>query len=65
MNIFSAAVQAPWLAFGIAMVFFWTMRLFFLAFNRWMRSRNIARQGWPTNPIMDADGDIVHPSDDD
>jgi hypothetical protein len=30
-------------------------------FNRWLRSRNIARHGWPTNPLMDADGDIIHP----
>ena len=29
--------------------------------SRWLRSRNIARHGWPTAPNMDADGDIVHP----
>ncbi|WIY25063.1 hypothetical protein [Parasedimentitalea psychrophila] len=36
-------------------------RYAFLTFNRWMRHRNISNQGWPTAPLMDADGDIVHP----
>lgn len=33
----------------------------FKAWNRTLRSRNIRSHGWPTNPLMDADGDIVHP----
>lgn len=33
----------------------------FRAYNRSLRARNIAARGWPTNPLMDADGDIVHP----
>lgn len=36
-------------------------RYAFLAWNRHCRSKNIALRGWPTNPLMDADGDIVHP----
>lgn len=37
---------------------------FYLAsasYNRHLRSLNIRARGWPTNPLMDADGDIVHP----
>ncbi|TIW26537.1 MAG: hypothetical protein E5V63_13250 [Mesorhizobium sp.] len=36
-------------------------RFAFLAYNRRLRSLNIRAQGWPTNPMMDADGDIVQP----
>jgi hypothetical protein len=32
----------------------------FRAYNRRLRSRNIAAHGWPTPPI-DADGDVVYP----
>ncbi len=32
----------------------------FKAYNRTLRSRNIAAQGWPTAPV-DADGDVVYP----
>lgn len=32
----------------------------FWALNRYFRSRNIAKHGWPAAP-MDADGDIVYP----
>ena len=35
-------------------------RYLFLAFNRSLRSRNIAQHGWPTAPI-DADGSVVRP----
>lgn len=33
----------------------------FRAYNRKKRSANISSQGWPTNPNMDADGDIILP----
>lgn len=33
----------------------------FRAWNRTLRSRNVVAHGWPKNPLMDADGDIVHP----
>lgn len=36
----------------------------FLAFNRHCRTKNIAAHGWPTNPNMDADGDIVRKESD-
>ncbi|TJW14347.1 MAG: hypothetical protein E5W82_10235 [Mesorhizobium sp.] len=36
-------------------------RLAFAAYNRRLRSLNIRAHGWPTSPLMDADGDIVHP----
>lgn len=31
------------------------------AYNRSLRARNIRIHGWPSSPLMDADGDIVHP----
>lgn len=33
----------------------------FKAYNRKKRSENIITRGWPTTPLMDADGDIIHP----
>lgn len=36
----------------------------FRAYNRTLRSRNIAAHGWPTAPI-DADGDVIYPERDD
>lgn len=33
----------------------------FFVLNRFLRHRDIKAHGWPTNPLMDADGDIVHP----
>lgn len=37
----------------------------FRIINRFFRSRNIKHHGWPTNPLMDADGDIIHPKSED
>jgi hypothetical protein len=31
---------------------------------RMLRTINIICRGWPTQPLMDADGDIVHPEKD-
>lgn len=31
------------------------------AYGRYLRAKNIRARGWPTAPLMDADGDIVHP----
>ena len=61
MNILQAAVDAPWLAGFAIYVAYYALRLPFWAWNRLLRSRSIASHGWPTNPLMDADGDIVHP----
>lgn len=33
----------------------------YLAYKRRLRSGDIQSRGWPTAPLMDADGDIVHP----
>lgn len=33
----------------------------FRAYARRQRAHSIHTHGWPTNPLMDADGDIVHP----
>lgn len=33
----------------------------FRFYNRTMRHLTIRKCGWPANPLMDADGDIVHP----
>lgn len=33
------------------------------AYNRHLRSKNIAAHGWPTAPV-DADGDVVYPDKD-
>lgn len=37
----------------------------FKAWNRHCRTKNISSRGWPENPLMDADGDIVHPKSED
>lgn len=33
-------------------------------FRRVIRSFDIQAHGWPTAPLMDADGDIIHPKKD-
>jgi len=38
-------------------------RYAFHAYNRTLRSRNIAAHGWPVAP-MDADGDVIYPDKD-
>ena len=62
MTIWQAAVEAPWLAFCAIVAVYYAIKLPFTAFRLCIRSRNIAKNGWPTNPLMDADGDIVHPT---
>ena len=54
-----------WAIFPICSALTAPFRYAFKAYNRKVRSRNIAAHGWPTNPLMDADGDIVHPKQDD
>jgi hypothetical protein len=57
------AQNHPVAAFFIVWVMAWAVtRPFyyaFMAYNRRLRSRNIAAHGWPTAPI-DADGDVVY-----
>lgn len=49
---------AAWVAVTVIAVPFQTV---LTAYNRHLRSKNIAAAGWPDKPLMDADGDIVHP----
>ena len=67
-EFFQFASENPWLtwalAWGIwpvAQVLVAPFKYGFQAYNRRLRSQNIARRGWPTQSLMDADGDIVHP----
>ena len=49
------------ITFGIVLCLQTVCSTMALIINRMLRSRNIRLQVWPTNPLMDADGDIVHP----
>lgn len=67
-DLFTFMGNHPFLTWCIAWAIWpicWTIQapfsLAFRAYNRALRSRNIAARGWPTAPLMDADGDIVHP----
>jgi hypothetical protein len=66
MNVWEFADKSPILAFLLACiaasVICCPIKYAFRAYNRKLRSRNIAAQGWPTPP-MDADGDIVEKDD--
>lgn len=64
--------ENPWLTWALAWCVWpigWTISAVLTApfsyslkaYNRHLRAKNIAAHGWPTNPLMDADGDIVHP----
>ena len=63
MTMFDFAKDSPFVALLMVWIIAWAFtRPFayaFKAYNRRMRSRNIAARGWPTNPRMDADGDII------
>lgn len=68
MTMWGFATANPGYTFLIIWVLAWAFvqpfRLAWLAYNRSLRSKNIAANGWPTPPL-DADGDIVHPKKDD
>ena len=49
------------LSFLIICAVYYTLKTPYLVWNRFLRSRNIKHHGWPSNPLMDADGDIIHP----
>ena len=59
------ADTSPWLTFFMFWIACYTVvapfRLAWMAYNRYLRSKNIAAHGYPTVKYMDADGDIVHP----
>lgn len=54
MTILEFAQNNPWLAFFLA---FLPFQCVFCCWNRFMRSLNIRRQGWPP-AHCDADGDF-------
>jgi len=62
------AESHPLITLALAMIAAGTVtapfRYAFRAYNRTLRSRNIALHGWPTAPI-DADGEVVYPDKDD
>lgn len=55
------ASNHPFLFFLMICATYYTLKTPFYAWNRYLRSKNIRERGWPSNPLMDADGDIVHP----
>lgn len=59
--ILSFAENHPFLSFVGICCIYWICKLPFFAWNRLLRHLNIRKNGWPVNPLMDADGDIVHP----
>jgi hypothetical protein len=64
MTFWDFASGSPYLATFIAFLVIMLVRSIFksilVAWNRWLRSRNIRAHGWPRAPI-DADGDVIHP----
>jgi hypothetical protein len=67
-DILSFAGDHPFLAWCLAWsiwpVYYVAIAPFGLI-KRYLRSRDIQRHGWPKNPLMDADGDIVRPEKED
>jgi len=63
------AEQNPIITFFVLVMVYFLLRLLlrlpFLFWNRLLRHLNIRAQGWPTNPLMDADGDIIQPKNED
>lgn len=63
-DFYKFASESPWLTFFLACVVAQFLSWPFRLVNRWIRSRNIAAQGWP--PFhLDADGDTRTFDDDD
>lgn len=64
MNFWKFANESPLTAFFLAWLMFHCIEecvgYAFKAYNRHLRSKNIAAQGWPTAPV-DADGDVIRP----
>ena len=67
MTVWDFANESPLAAFCMVLVLAYAatrpFAYVFKAYNRKLRSRNIAAHGWPTPPI-DADGDVVYPEKD-
>lgn len=67
-DLFSFMAQHPfltwclaWGVWPICQALTAPFRYAFLAYSRRLRSLNIRAHGWPANPLMDADGDVIHP----
>jgi len=58
------SIDAVVLAAVACIGFIAPFRYGFRAYNRYLRSKNIAAHGWPVPPL-DADGDVIYPSKDD
>ena len=60
-DLFQFASENPWLAFFLALIVSSTIvapfKIAFQAYNRKLRSMNIAAHGWPP-AHLDADGDF-------
>jgi hypothetical protein len=65
MTFWDFASGSPYLAtfivFLVIMLVRSASKSIVLAWNRWLRSRNIRAHGWPRAPV-DADGDLVYPA---
>lgn len=64
MTMWDFANSSPITTVILAYLLMAPVRYAFRAYNRHLRSKNIALHGWPTAPI-DADGDVVYPDKDD
>jgi hypothetical protein len=62
MNAWQFMSESPWLTFFLLWL---VVHHIALVLNRIIRHFNIRKAGWPTAPLMDADGDIIHPKDED
>lgn len=65
MNFYEFAVKSPFTMFIIVCAVYYTIKNLIDYFKRRVRSKDIQRHGWPKNPHMDADGDIVYPKEED
>lgn len=62
MNMWQFMSDSPILTFFITVIIAHNLAW---VINRIIRHLNIRSAGWPSAPLMDADGDIVHPKEDD
>lgn len=60
-DILQIYISSFWAWAGITVGMITVLNLPLMAWRRWLRHRNIALHGWPTNQLMDADGHIIHP----
>lgn len=63
-EFYAFASENPFLTFflGVLVLVAWSGP--WAVLRRVIRSIDIQTNGWPTAPLMDADGDIIHPPKD-